>query len=202
MLALVEAAGVEPIRDMRLYTGAKERAFVERHLGVRRYAVIAPTSRWPGKRWPADRFAAVAESLLTMGFDAVALVGGKSERDQCAPLLDLTTREPCVLDLIGATTVGELMALVYSSALVIANDSAALHMAVGFDRPALGLFGPTRVDLVGPYGRDADVIQHVEADEMLDHKHDADGMAFMARIGVGEVISRVERILAGTRAVE
>lgn len=56
------------------------------------------------------------------------------------------------------------------AALVVANDSAALHMAVGFGRPLVALYGPTRAPLVGPYGRETDAIQHVQPEERFDHK--------------------------------
>jgi heptosyltransferase-1 len=96
---------------------------------------------------------------------------------------------------MGKTSIGQLMATIRYSAMVIANDSAALHIAVGFDRPSIGLFGPTRVDRVGPYRREADVIQHVESGDDLDHKHAASGLALMKRISVEEVCLRVDAML-------
>lgn len=213
MLALVNGIGVEPIADMRLYTGPQERAWVERQArlwgagGGGGYVVIAPTSRWAGKRWSAERFAAVAQALLGGGrVGAVTVVGAASERDQCGPLLVLSAREPRVVDLVGKTTVGQLMALVQGSALVIASDSAALHMAVGFDRPSIGLFGPTRVELVGPYqkhkrGADAVVIQHVADADRIDHKDEASGRELMARVSTDEVAEAAARALDTMRGV-
>lgn len=196
MLELVRLAGVEPVRDMRLYSDPAERERVRASLAGLNgpYALLAPTSRWPGKRWPADRFAAVARTLLGRGaeFGAVVVVGSKGERDQCGPLLELSEVEPRVIDRVGATSVGGLMALIEGAALVIANDSAALHMAVGFARPMIGLFGPTRVDLVGPYGHAADVVQHMRPGERLDHKDESSGTALMERITVEEVLERAE----------
>lgn len=203
MLELVRAAGVEPVASMRLYTGWKEREEVraDPKLGGAEggYAVIAPTSVWPGKRWPAERFAALAEAILGMGVGSVVLVGAAHERGQCGPLLELAAREPRVADRIGGTTVGQLMAVIEGSRLVVANDSAALHMAVGFGRSIVALFGPTRVGLVGPYGREGDVIQHVQEGERLDHKDGAAGRALMERISVEEVAAAVgERLGAET----
>jgi heptosyltransferase I len=198
MLELVKAAGVEAVRDMRLYTGPKERAFVEQRLGGRRYAVLAPTSRWPGKRWPIERYADVARWLLANGMDAVAVVGAHHERGQCMPLLELAAGEPRIADLIGGTSVGELMAVVQGAAIVIASDSAALHMAVGFDRPAVGLYGPTRVELVGPYtatGAPCMVLQHVRAGERQDHKDEREGREQMSRITSAEVIEAAGGLL-------
>lgn len=200
MLELVRLAGIEPVADMRLYTAWDDREWVAglEALAGRPFAVIAPTSRWLGKRWPAERFAEVARWLLERGM-AVAITGGPGEREQCGPLLALAPEHPGMVDLIGRTSVGQLMALVEASSLVLANDSAVLHMAVGFDKPLVALYGPTDIGRVGPYGRERDVVQHLAPGDRLAHKDEAAGRALMERIGVSEVIERVESIL-GRRA--
>ncbi len=201
MLGLVRAMGVEPIADMRLYTPPEARiaADADAALAGKRYAVLAPTSRWPGKQWPAERFAALAPRLLEMRLDAVVVVGSASERGQIGPLLDAALAARLggrLVDRVGATTVGGLMALVERAALVVANDSAALHMAVGFETPAVALFGPTRADRVGPYRRESSVVQHLRPGERLDHKDLALGRRLMERITVDEVAERSAWALA------
>lgn len=199
MLEVVRLAGIAPVRDMRLYTPADESRAWEREASISgaRYAVIAPTSRWHGKRWPEERFAALIPRLFEAGVQRVVLVGSASERAQCSALLAAAEQDPArIIDRIGGTTVGGLMAIIERSSLVVANDSAALHMAVGFDRPCVALFGPTRVDLVGPYRREADVIQHVSPDDPLDHKNEQAGRRLMERITIDEVASACARRLA------
>lgn len=190
MLALVETIGVEPVRDMRLYSPAEDREAAAGDPRLRgRYVVFAPTSRWPGKQWPADRFDDLARSLLDRGAaDRLVVVGGPGEREQCEPLLARAERDDRVLDMVGRTSIGGLMATISRSALVVANDSAALHMAVGFDRPLVALFGPTRIDLVGPYRRDADALQIIEPGDRFDHKDAGPGGAMMARISTESVL--------------
>jgi lipopolysaccharide heptosyltransferase II len=192
MLRLLDLAGVPPVLDMRLHVDARWREEVPATLRGRRYAVIAPTSRWEGKRWPIERFAALTPRVLDAGYDAVAVVGSKGERDQCGRLLDLAAQEPTrVVDVLGSTSVGGLMAVIEGSSLVVANDSAALHMAVGFEKPLVALFGPTRVDLVGPYRREADVVQHVQPGDRFEHKDTANGLVMMRRISLDEVTAAV-----------
>ncbi|MCC6660097.1 MAG: glycosyltransferase family 9 protein [Phycisphaerales bacterium] len=189
MLALLRASGVQPVPDLRLNPGVAARQWLAaREWAGSPYAVIAPTSRWPGKRWPDERFAAVARGLLERGL-SVILVGSTGERDQCGALLGHAKNEPRLVDLLGATSVATLMAVIEGASLVVACDSAALHMAVGFDRPIVALFGPTRVDRVGPYKREADVVQHVTPADHLDHKDDAAGRAIMERITEAEVLA-------------
>ncbi|MBL8760332.1 MAG: glycosyltransferase family 9 protein [Phycisphaerae bacterium] len=196
MLRLIELAGIPPIADMRLYSCPPEREAMSRLVGNAPWPIVlAPTSRWPGKQWPSDRFAALARHLVSRG-QRVALVGAPAEREQCAQLIAMAEADPRVLDLIGKTGIAGLMALIEQSPLVIANDSAPLHIAVGFKRPLVALFGPTRRQTVGPYKRDADVIQHAQPGDSMDHKNEASGRALMARISTSEVIEAAETRLA------
>ena len=198
MLALVAALGIEPVRDMRLFAPPEDREAVaadERFGG--RYIVFSPTSRWPGKQWPSERYDAVAGRLLGDGAaERIVIVGGPGERHQCQPLLDRAARDERVVDLVGATSIGRLMAVIERASLVVANDSAALHMAVGFDRPLVALFGPTRTNLVGPYRRDADVLQTTEPADRFDHKVAARGLAMMERLTTASVLEACLRRLA------
>lgn len=186
MLSLAAAAGARPLSGaeaIRLYTPPEAADF---HTSVPgRYAVLAPTSRWPAKQWPDDRFASLACTLANDGLHVV-LVGGGSERTQVPATLALAATHPRVFDMLGRTSVSQLMNVVEHAALVVANDSAALHIAVGFRRPLVALFGPTRVNRVGPYRRAGDVIQHATSRDRLDHKDPA-GRALMERISLSEV---------------
>ena len=195
MLRLAEAAGTDIAQpDMRLYTDADAQSQVILEY-PERYAVIAPTSRWASKRWPDERFAAVARTLLERGWvERVIIVGAPGERTQCPACLSLAAEHPRVTDRVGSTSVGMLMALIARAALVIANDSAAVHMAVGFDRPTVALFGPTDTARVGPYRRQDTVIQHRTPDDPIDHKNDANAV-LMERITTDEVLARASDAL-------
>jgi len=200
MLALAEGVGcdiAEP--NMRLYTGPDELSEVVIEY-PNPYIVLAPTSRWGSKRWPVERFVELAESLAKNGTHRILLVGGPGERLQCAPLVELAREHPHITDRIGSTSITQLMALISRADLVVANDSAALHMAVGFERRIVALFGPTDESLVGPYRCSDSVIQHLEPGDTLDHKDKAN-TTIMERITTEEVFARcLEQIKEKTRA--
>lgn len=196
MCGLLASLGIpNDSRDMRLYTPAHAREFVIGHpkLAGTRYAVIAPTSRWVSKQWPDERFASVAQSLADDGL-TIAIVGSANERQHIPACLALTQSHPRVIDLVGATSIAQLMDLIEHSALVIANDSAALHIAVGFDRPTVALFGPTQLDKVGPYRREQDAIQRISAGDRLDYKDDTT-RSLMLRIPAEEVLEACRKRL-------
>lgn len=198
MLAVVEAAGAPAVRDMRLYTSDVWRDRARGWTRGEPYCVIAPTSAWEGKRWPGERFREIAQWLLSRALvQRVVIVGSRAERPQCAELASLAQADHRVADALGQTSVGELMALVQGASLVIANDSAAAHMAVGFDRPLVCLFGPTRADLVGPYRRASDVLQASGDVRVGAHKNASFGRTMMARISVQQVQELAEQRLTG-----
>lgn len=160
MLGLLEAAGIPPVAELELRTPSDAAAWWGERRPAARYAVVAPTSRWPSKAWPAASWQGLVRGLLDRGWERVVCVAGPGETEAARAALP---RDGRVVDLSGATSVGGMMAVIEEASLVVANDSAPLHMAVGFDRPLLALFGPTDPLAVGPYGRDACVLRTEEA---------------------------------------
>lgn len=203
MLWLLECEGLEPVRDMRLYVDRDAEAWWREERAARGvnapYAVLAPTSRWLSKRWPIASWRELLQPLREAGVERAVVIGAPGETEQVAPLV--SHGEVC--DLVGATTVGQTMAVVRDAAIVIANDSAPLHMAVGFDRPAIGLFGPTLPERVGPYtagniGRNCVVVRCVTelAGRRINFRDDALGDSLMRAITPGHVSAQIHNLLS------
>ncbi len=195
MLKLAESVGADISKpDMRLYAGDDERSQVIIEY-PERYAVIAPTSRWAGKCWPIERFTELTQRLIARPeIDRILIVGGPGERLSCAPLLELAENHPHITDRVGSTSIAQLLAIISRAQLVVANDSAAIHMAVGFDRPLIALLGPTEPSLVGPYHHDHDVIRHANDDDTF-HFRDHKSVEMMDRITTDEVFDAcIERL--------
>lgn len=201
MLALLPAVGVEPVKDLRLHADAAELAAVDAApgFGGKRFAVLAPTSRWPSKQWSDERFVEVGRDLLdNRGFEHIVIVGGPHEARQVPALCAWAESDRAnVTNMIGVTSVACLMAVVARSALLIGSDSAAVHMAVGFNRPCVALYGPTDVARVGPATGGVTntapvvVVQRLNPGESLrvgGHKDAEPGRTLMSRITTGDVI--------------
>ena len=164
MLGLVAAHGVPIAHDMTLYVGKEDADWLERYREERQitdqqggYFVIAPTARWLCKCWPLDRYEVIAKRLLDSGLAGgkAVLIASPSEAAAVAPLIaSLGARV-----VAPSTSVGQMMALISRARLVLCNDSAPLHMAVGFNRPIVTIFGPTDPSLVGPYRRPTTIVQ-------------------------------------------
>jgi heptosyltransferase-2 len=105
------------------------------------------------KRWPPERVAA-AITGVTRGDIRAVLVGAAADREIAAAIrsaLDPATRA-AVVDLVGRTDVATLMAVLARCAVVVANDSGAMHVASAVGRPVVAIFGPTDERATAPLG--------------------------------------------------
>ncbi|HWB20901.1 MAG TPA: glycosyltransferase family 9 protein [Phycisphaerales bacterium] len=200
MLSLLACLHIPIVPDMALYLKQEDAdSWVdlrgELGLGGSKYAVLAPTSRWLSKRWPIERFAELLEPLHERGFDAAVVVGSASELAQVQPLLDAQPPHGMQLvNLVGQTTLAGSMAVIASASLVIANDSAPLHIAVGFDRPCVALFGPTDPAIVGPYNRPESVVRKYapREGEEINFKSSRLRDSLMRLIETSDVVERID----------
>lgn len=202
MFLLVRELGIEVEPDLRLYVPAAHSRWWDEQrerLGIDgTYAVLAPTARWPSKRWPIDRFAQLIEPLHLRGFSKCVVIGAPGEADQVQPLCEQQSQSSMLINLVGRATIGQTMAVIARAGLVIANDSAPLHMAVGFERPLVGLYGPTDPEVVGPYGRSDSVVRGYQprAGETINYKDPKLGDSLMRFISHVAVLQAVDRALA------
>jgi lipopolysaccharide heptosyltransferase I len=157
MLALLEDAGVTPVREARLHApadGVEAWRVTRDATGVREgFVAFAPTSRWESKRWPAPRWRALAERVIAGGRQVVML-GAPGEAAQVRAAMPAAG----AIDLCGRMPLGGWLACLQEAAAVVANDSAAVHAAAGFGRPLVGVYGATDPRSVGPYRRPESVV--------------------------------------------
>ena len=93
------------------------------------------------KRWYPDRFAEVARRLADNWSAKVLIFGGPGETDIAAEIEQQLVGN--CLNLAGATTVRELMALIRRCNFFITNDSGPMHIAAAFGVPLAAIFGST-----------------------------------------------------------
>ncbi len=115
------------------------------------YAVLAPGARWETKRWPAERFAETAERLTTDAGLRCVVVGSEGERERCERVASAAGAG--VSNWAGRTSLMELTALIEGATVVVAHDSAVVHLAAALRRPVVCIVGPTDPRRTGPYGQ-------------------------------------------------
>ena len=154
MRGLLNAAGFPGPADLTLYVPAAAARDVAAATANWKgpYACLAPTARWGCKCWPVERFAAVGADALASGrVQRLVVVASPQERRRVqagfAAALPADLRDRVTYP---DTHVSTLMAWIAGARALLGNDSAALHLAVGLNRPTVSLFGPTDPARVGP----------------------------------------------------
>jgi ADP-heptose:LPS heptosyltransferase len=118
-------------------------------------AILAPGTMWETKHWTPEGFAAVAKRLAETGFTPI-LIGGMGER---AYNHTIHESAPGATDFTGQTSLADVVALIRRAAVVVTNDSGAMHIAAALGKPAISIFGPTNPVHVGPYGQPQNVVR-------------------------------------------
>ena len=108
------------------------------------------------KRWPPDRVAQVIARLNAGGVTAV-LVGARDDRETGRAIESSLPAGSRVANLVGRTTLRELVGVVSRCAAFVSNDSGAMHIAAALGVPLTAIFGPTDERATAPAGQ-ADVI--------------------------------------------
>ncbi len=108
----------------------------------RRIVAIAPGTLWNTKRWPGERYAAVADGLVKLGY-LVVLIGGPEDLALCGSIAGGAVGGAGILNACGRFDVRGSAELIRQSVLLICNDSAPLHLATAVGTPVLAIFGAT-----------------------------------------------------------
>jgi heptosyltransferase-2 len=111
----------------------------------------------PAKRWPASRFAALGRLLQERKNAVLAVTGAPEDAAAAEKIAAALTEKP--LNLVGKTTLGELMGVIRQAAVFITNDTGPMHMANALRVPVVGLFGPTDPRVTAPFHAPATVIK-------------------------------------------
>ncbi|PMG52456.1 glycosyltransferase family 9 protein [Shewanella sp. 10N.286.52.B9] len=112
--------------------------------------VICPAASKAERNWLPERYAAVADHAVEKGY-RVILCGGPSqlEVDLAANIIKSSH---CHIDnMIGKTSLTQLLALLKRASLVIAPDTGPAHMAVTQGTPVIGLYAHSNPGRTGPY---------------------------------------------------
>ncbi len=209
MLALLGAEDIPLSHDMRLYVPPADMAwlasFLDQHgLTGRPYAILAPTAKWLCKCWPIEHYLAIARRLLDTQVAGAKLIvlAAPSERTQVQELLNAFDDDTTLRVILPQTDVGRMMALLSQCRLLVCNDSAPLHIGVGFDRPIAAIFGPTDPALVGPYRRPETVLQPpgLTPEDQRHYRRKPEDQTLISRVTVATVWETIQSQLAARPA--
>jgi len=108
------------------------------------------------KRWPPERVAQVIAALGRQGVISV-LVGAAADRGTGRAVESSLPPGTRVVNLIGRTSLRQLVGVVARCRAFVSNDSGAMHVAAALRVPLTAIFGPTDERVTRPSG-DADLM--------------------------------------------
>jgi lipopolysaccharide heptosyltransferase II len=112
------------------------------------FILLAPGASCATRRYDPERFASVAQMLVSTT-DLPLVVVGSPRETGIVESVAAGARQPRpdrVKSLVGMTSVPDLAAIIRRSSLVIANNSASLHFADAFMRPMVILYSGTEYE--------------------------------------------------------
>ena len=153
----------------------------------------------PAKRWLPERFAETLRLLHEKTACEWKLFGVEKDRPIAETILAAASIP--VTDLIGKTTLAQLMDELRTCDVLLTNDTGTMHLAAHLGVPTVALFGSTEPALTGPLGAGHRVIRHhVECSPCFLRDCPID-FRCMKAIEVPEVVAAVEASLADRRAI-
>lgn len=202
---LDSAAGAIPIVHPLVFTPGDESeqhaaSLLDRLAGTGPIVAIHASAGVPVKLWDEGRLAAVADRLVAEYGARIVLTGSRGDEDLTgAVAAAMTSGAP--RDLVGQTTIPQLVALYRHCALVIGPDSGALHMAVAAEVPTIHLYGPADPIRFGPWGdparqRVVRAVMHCDRCGDLSPTRPR-GAACMLAIGIEDVLAVARELLSG-----
>jgi ADP-heptose:LPS heptosyltransferase len=106
------------------------------------FLMVVPGASCPARRYDLKRMASVVELLSRLINWPIVIAGSARELEDFKPITALAAPGK-VISLVGQTNITEYAAQVRRAALVIANNSSALHIAEAFTRPMVVLYSGT-----------------------------------------------------------
>ncbi len=134
---------------------AEQLARIRREL-PERFVAIAPGAVYgPAKAWPAERYRELARGLRDRIGVPVVLLGTGAEH---ALAEQVRNGEEGILNWCGTTDLPGLAAVLSRAALLVSNDSGAMHVMAALRRPQVAIFGSTSPAWTGPVNGKAAVV--------------------------------------------
>lgn len=108
------------------------------------FLLLNPWTSCQSRNYSADRFAVAARQLAEITGWRVVVTGVEKDRSHSGTLLEILG--DWAIDLIGATSLSELAALIAKARLMLSNNTSTMHLADATRTPSVILFAGTELE--------------------------------------------------------
>ena len=217
LFGFAEALGIrERLLRWDIPVSNDDRAFASRHIpGGSRTLVISPcaSQRFRNYRnWRVENYAAVAEHAASVHGARVILTGGSTPQEaHYAEGICRLARRSAPLNLVGKTTLKQLLALLDRADVLVCPDSGPAHMATAAGTPVIGLYATTNPFRARPYLSQRWVVDRYPDAVKMEYGKDVDKVPWGTRvrdpdamdlIKVEDVTARLDEFFASSTPAE
>ncbi len=165
--------------------------------------VICPAASKAERNWLPERYAAVADHAQQHGLSVMLCGGPTASEQQLASQICQHAQAP-IHNLVGQTSLKQLLALLGRASVVLAPDTGPAHMATTQGTPVIGLYAHSNPKRTGPYLSQQLVAsayqQHIEQQHakplaQIPFGTRAKGSDLMADISVEEVTALLDSVV-------
>ena len=146
--AIGVTADSKPVWNMPL--AEKDIAWCVQQTGDIPYMVISPAASKQQRNWLPNRYAEIADYAHSKGL-RVVLSGGLTEMEKQLGDKIINACNAPIINLIGKTSLTQLLVLLQNAKLVLAPDSGPAHMSTTVNTPVIGLYAHSNPKRTGPY---------------------------------------------------
>ena len=114
--------------------------------------LMHPSAGIAWRCWPPERFAAVADHLITQRNARVLILGTPADQPLAQQLIDAAQHPRHLRFHCGP--LDQLLSLIHAADLIVSNESGPTHLATLAGLPAVTIFGPTSEAIWSPMAHD------------------------------------------------
>ena len=150
----------------------------------------------PSKKWPAQYFSEVAKEYVSRGWNVICF-GSKNDIETGRKLETFNNlrEENKFYNLIGLTSLEDVVDLLAHCKRVVTNDSGLMHVSAAVKTPLVALYGPSSPEYTPPLINNKKVLRKIDGYHKIRKGRDIDGYHdSLMSIKPAEVMSALEAI--------
>lgn len=170
--------------------------------GSEKVFTIAPAASKAERNWTVEGYANLADYAAAKGYRTV-LTGGPTQSELQLGEAIVRQAKSSILNLVGQTSLKQLLCVLKHSHVVMAPDTGPAHMAVTVGTPVIGLYAHSNPKRTGPYGNLQNVVDVYQQNLEIQSKpavhkvrwgHRLKGSELMDQISVQRVRDMFDRV--------
>ena len=176
--------------------------WAKQHLDERPLFILCPSASKPERNWTTEGYVQLIEYIHQQGMKII-LIGSPApnEIELAQEIINLTSRVHA--NLVGKTTLSQLLALLQCARLVVAPDTGPAHMATMVGTPVIGLYAAQTPLRTGPYNDLDKVISVYDEALFAETGKTVDQVNWRTRVKDKMAMKRItiDQVIAKTKAI-